>query len=238
MPVRSTSPSGSTTSMPQTFVGVVAVRGVAAAVLQGVADDAAPAQVGDRRPAAPAGRLEGVVQVEPAHAGLDHGVAEVLVDLEDLVHLAHVHDDRAAHARCRRRRTCCCGPGRWSTAGCRARWRCRTIAWTCSVVVGETAAEASHSSDCLYAYGSRNSRSASVSVMTASAPSASTKASIAFSTSPSGHPGRQDSGHGSPPDLVRLPVRRSYGQPLFASRRWRRSWAASSISLWRHSAAR
>ena len=25
----------------------------------------------------------------------------------------------------------------------------RTIAWTCSVVVGETAAEASHSSDCL-----------------------------------------------------------------------------------------
>ena len=80
--------------------GVVAVRGVAAPVLQGVADDAAPAQVGDRRPAVPAGGLEGVVQVEPAHAGLDHGVAELLVDLEDLVHLAHVHDDRAAHAGC------------------------------------------------------------------------------------------------------------------------------------------
>ena len=43
--------------------------------------------------------LDGVVQVEPADAGLDHGVAELLVDLEDLVHVLERQHHGAAHLR-------------------------------------------------------------------------------------------------------------------------------------------
>ena len=56
-------------------------------MLEGVGDHAAPADVDDGGDEVVAAGLDGVVQVEPADAGLDHGVAELLVDLEDLVHV-------------------------------------------------------------------------------------------------------------------------------------------------------
>ena len=65
---------------------VRAVRQVGDAVVERVADDAAPAEVGDgEHEVVPAG-LQRVVEVEPAHAGLDDRVGELVVDLEDAVH--------------------------------------------------------------------------------------------------------------------------------------------------------
>ena len=40
-----------------------------------------------------------VVQIRPRDARLDDGIAELLVDLEDPVHPAQVHHDRALDAR-------------------------------------------------------------------------------------------------------------------------------------------
>ena len=73
---------------PRGHVG--AVREVRRAVLEGVPDDAAPAEVRDRDHQPVPARADGVVQVEPADAGLDDGVRAVLVDLEDAVHPARL----------------------------------------------------------------------------------------------------------------------------------------------------
>jgi hypothetical protein len=78
---------------------VDAVGHVGGAVVERVAYDAAPAEVRDRQHQAVVAGLDGLVEVEPAHARLDHRIAEILVDLEDAVHVAQAHDHRAAHAR-------------------------------------------------------------------------------------------------------------------------------------------
>ena len=78
---------------------VDAVGHVGEAVLERVRDDAAPADVDDRGDEVVAARLDGFVEVEPAHARLDDGVAELLVDLEDPVHVAEGQHHRAAHLR-------------------------------------------------------------------------------------------------------------------------------------------
>ena len=66
---------------------VLAVGHVGDAVVERVADDAAPAEVGDRdEQVVVAGLLQGGVEVEPAHAGLDDRVGELGVDLDDAVH--------------------------------------------------------------------------------------------------------------------------------------------------------
>jgi hypothetical protein len=78
---------------------VVAERGEADAVVEGVADDAAPAEVGDRGPQRQPPTADLLEEVEEAHAGLDDGVGELRVELEDAVHPAQVDDDAAAHPR-------------------------------------------------------------------------------------------------------------------------------------------
>jgi hypothetical protein len=68
-------------------------------VVEGIADDAAPPEVGDREHELVAARLDRLVEVEPAHAGLDDRVAELLVDLQHAVHVAQADDHRAANPR-------------------------------------------------------------------------------------------------------------------------------------------
>ncbi len=80
---------------------VLAVGEVGHAVVERVADHAAPAEVGNREPQLVAAGPDRVVEVEPAHARLDHRVRAPLVDLEHAVHVAQAHDHRAAHARSR-----------------------------------------------------------------------------------------------------------------------------------------
>ena len=78
---------------------VLAGREVRGPVVERVADDAAPAEVGARdHQLVPAG-LDRLVEVEPAHARLDDRVRELLVDLEHAVHPPQAEDDRAADAR-------------------------------------------------------------------------------------------------------------------------------------------
>ena len=78
---------------------VGAVRQVRGPVLEVVADHASPAEVGDGdHQLVPAG-LNGVVEVEPAHTGLDDGVRGLLVDLEHPVHPAQAEDHGALEAR-------------------------------------------------------------------------------------------------------------------------------------------
>ena len=91
-------PSASTTSMPH-WSGVVAVGGVAEAALEGVADDAAPADVGHRGHQPRADRPEVLVQVEEAHAGLDDDVPGLVVDLEHAVHPVQVDHDASVDPR-------------------------------------------------------------------------------------------------------------------------------------------
>ena len=76
-----------------------AVGHVGEAVLERVAYDAAPAQIWDRRHQPMAAVTQRRAEIEPLHARLDHGVAELLVDLEDAVHPAQVHHHRALHSR-------------------------------------------------------------------------------------------------------------------------------------------
>ena len=78
---------------------VLAVREVGDPVVERVADDAPPPEIGDGEHERVTARLQRVVEVEPAHAGLDDGVAELLVDLEDAVHVAQADRHRAADAR-------------------------------------------------------------------------------------------------------------------------------------------
>jgi hypothetical protein len=73
---------------------VGAGREVRRAVLEGVADDAAPAEVGDRDHQPVSARAQRVVEVEPADARLDDGVRAGFVDLEHTVQLAQAHDQR------------------------------------------------------------------------------------------------------------------------------------------------
>jgi hypothetical protein len=68
-------------------------------VVERVADDAAPAEVGDREHQLVAAGLDRLVEVEPAHARFDDGVPQLLVDLEHAVHPSQAQDDRAAHSR-------------------------------------------------------------------------------------------------------------------------------------------
>ena len=75
------------------------VRHVGEPVLERVRDDASPADVDDGGDEVVAAGLDRVVQVEPAHAGLDDGVAELLVDLQDPVHVPERQHHRAAHLR-------------------------------------------------------------------------------------------------------------------------------------------
>ena len=77
---------------------VGAGREVRRAVLEGIAHDAAPAEVGDRHHQPVAARAERVVEVEPADARLDDGKRAVLVDLEHAVHLAKAHDHGSLQA--------------------------------------------------------------------------------------------------------------------------------------------
>ena len=69
------------------------------AVVERVADHAAPAEVGDREPQLVAAGPDRVVEVEPAHPGLDDGIGALLVDLEHAIHVAEADDHRPAHAR-------------------------------------------------------------------------------------------------------------------------------------------
>ena len=78
---------------------VDAVRQVRGAVLERVADDAPPADVGHREHELVAARLDRLVQVEPAHARLDDRIPELLVDLEHAVHPPQAHEHRSLHAR-------------------------------------------------------------------------------------------------------------------------------------------
>ena len=78
---------------------VGAGREVRRAVLERVADDAAPAEVGHRHHEAGPGRAERVVEVEPADARLDDGVRAVLVDLEHAVHPPQAHEHGPVEAR-------------------------------------------------------------------------------------------------------------------------------------------
>jgi hypothetical protein len=68
-------------------------------MVEGVAHDAAPPEVGDREHQLVAAGRDRLVEVEPAHARLYDRVPELLVDLEDAVHVAQADDDRAAHPR-------------------------------------------------------------------------------------------------------------------------------------------
>jgi hypothetical protein len=72
---------------------------VCGSVLEEVADHPAPAQVGDRDHQLVAAGLDRVVEVEPADAGLDDAVGELLVDLEHSVHVPERDDHRAFEAR-------------------------------------------------------------------------------------------------------------------------------------------
>ncbi len=102
---------------------VLAVGQVGDAVVERVADDAAPADVRDRQHEVMAARDDRVVEVEPAHARLDDGVGELLVDLQDPVHVAQAHDGASRRPAERGRRSRCCAPGCASRAGPGARWR-------------------------------------------------------------------------------------------------------------------
>ena len=84
---------------PARVGGVIAVGRVAEAVLQGVADHAAPPEIGHGDPQLVARRAHRLVQVEEAHARLDDRIGGVAVDLEHAVHPPQVHDDGPAHAR-------------------------------------------------------------------------------------------------------------------------------------------
>ncbi len=77
---------------------VLAVRRLAEAALERVADDAAPSQTGCRHPQRVAALAQVRVEIEERHAGLQQRVAEVVVDLEDPVHPAELDDHGAAHA--------------------------------------------------------------------------------------------------------------------------------------------
>ena len=99
MPVRMTSPFASTISMPHCALMSTPYGQVRGAVLERVADDAPPADVGHREHELVTAGLDRLVQVEPAHAGLDDGVPELLVDLEHAVHLPQAHEHRSLHAR-------------------------------------------------------------------------------------------------------------------------------------------
>ena len=75
---------------------VVTVGRVADAAVERVADDAAPPEVGRVEHEDGVCRLQVLVEVEVRDAGLQQGIAVLLVDLQDAVHpLAHVDDDRA-----------------------------------------------------------------------------------------------------------------------------------------------
>ncbi len=80
-------------------LGMLPVQRVAATVLERVPDDAAPADIRDRRPELVTGRLQVVVQVEEAHTRLDERVCELLVHLQHLIHLPQADEDRPAHTR-------------------------------------------------------------------------------------------------------------------------------------------
>ena len=99
MPVRSTSPVGSTTSIPHCALQSIPYGQVGDAVLEHVADGPAPAEVGDREHQIVAGLLDRVVEVEPAHARLDERIAELAVELEHAVHPAQADDDGAGEQR-------------------------------------------------------------------------------------------------------------------------------------------
>ena len=66
-------------------------------MLERVRDDASPADVDDGGDEVVPAGLDRVVQVEPAHARLHDGVAELLVDLQDAVHVPEREHHRAAH---------------------------------------------------------------------------------------------------------------------------------------------
>ena len=76
---------------------VLPVGQIGDAVVEGVADHAAPAEVGDREPQLVPACLDRLVEVEPPDARLDDGVAELAVDMQHAVHPPQVDDDRAAH---------------------------------------------------------------------------------------------------------------------------------------------
>ncbi len=78
---------------------VGAGREVRRAVLEGVPDDAAPAEVRHRDHQARPGGPERLVEVEPADARLDDGVRAVLVDLEHAVHPPQAHEHGPVEAR-------------------------------------------------------------------------------------------------------------------------------------------
>ena len=67
-------------------------------MIERVADHAPPAEVGDRQPQLVPAGPDRVVEVEPAHAGLDDRIRALLVDLEHAIHVAEADDDRSAHA--------------------------------------------------------------------------------------------------------------------------------------------
>ena len=69
------------------------------AVVHGVPDHAAPAEVRDRRHQLVVSGGDGVVKVEPPDAGLDHGVGHPPIDLRHAVHQTQADQHRSAYAR-------------------------------------------------------------------------------------------------------------------------------------------
>ena len=89
------SPVGSTTSKPQTWREVIAIRRVAEAALHRVADQAAVRAARRSRPskAASCWLREEVVQLLLGDAGLDGDVGEVFVEVDDAVQSAEIEED-------------------------------------------------------------------------------------------------------------------------------------------------
>ncbi len=78
---------------------VDAVGHVRRAVVERVADDAAPAEICNREHELVAAGLDRLVEVEPADTGLDDRVGGLLVDLEHAVHAPQADDHGAADPR-------------------------------------------------------------------------------------------------------------------------------------------
>ena len=148
---------------------VHALRQIGHAVVQRVPDDAAPTEIRDRDHQPVAARLDRLVEIEPAHARLDHRVAALLVDLEHAVHPPEAHDHRALDPRRGPAVAVVAAGAVRSTAAPCGGWRSARSPGPARRVSGITTADAVYSSQLANANGSRNSRNSSSDVSTAPA---------------------------------------------------------------------
>ena len=98
MPVRTTSPVGSTTSSPHRFLVFSPYGRVADPAVERVADHRAPRVARGRQPVRQVVGLDEVVEIVEPDAGLEQHGAELLVEL-DLLHAREVHHHAARKQR-------------------------------------------------------------------------------------------------------------------------------------------